>query len=289
MWLAVIESLRPRQWTKNLFVLAPLVFSKSLFTYPLNLIAVEAALLFCLASGCVYIMNDLLDIENDRRHPVKANRPLASGRLSVRQAKVAEFLLVPICLLLSYHLGFAFLLMVVGYLVLCLAYSLFLRKVFLLDVFIIALGFMIRIVAGAVVIDVKLSQWIIMCSLLLALFLALSKRRHEAVLMGLDAHKYRSVLKDYNQYFLDQAIAVVAASTLITYGLYTMSANVLTQFGNNHLVFTFPLVVYGILRCLYLSHSKVDHTDPIGFLFNDRHMLAVVCLWSILVFIILYL
>lgn len=107
--------------------------------------------------------------------------------------------------------------------------------------------------------------------------------------MGLDAHKYRSVLKDYNQYFLDRAIAVVAASTLITYGLYTMSANVLTQFGNNHLVFTFPLVVYGILRCLYLSHSKVDHTDPIGFLFNDRHMLAVVCLWSILVFIILYL
>ena len=289
MWLAIIGSLRPRQWTKNLFVLAPLVFSKSLFIYPLNLIAVEAALLFCLASGCVYIMNDLLDIENDRRHPVKANRPLASGRLSVRQAIVAEFLLVPICLLLSYHLGFAFLLMVAGYLVLCLAYSLFLREVILLDVFIIALGFMMRIVAGAVVIDVKLSQWIIMCSLLLALFLALSKRRHEAVLMGLDAHKHRSVLKDYNQSFLDQAIAVVAASTLITYGLYTMSANVLTQFGNNHLVFTFPLVVYGILRCLYLSHSKVDHTDPIGFLFNDRHMLAVVCLWTILVFIILYL
>ena len=220
---ALLVSLRPHQWIKNLVVLAALGFSKHLFDADAASRAGLAFLVFCALAGAVYLVNDLLDLERDRLHPAKRTRPLASGALPVGVARVAAAVLLAGVLAASLRLGPPFLLCTAAYAVLGLAYSLVLKHVVILDVLAVSLGFVLRAVAGAVAIGVHFSPWLLVCTILLALFLALAKRRHELVSLEVDAAAHRSSLAEYSPYLLDQMIAVVTASCLTAYAFYTLA------------------------------------------------------------------
>jgi len=282
------ESLRPRQWTKNLFVFAGILFSQNIFNAPMLLETTLAFIIFCLLSGSVYILNDLSDLKQDRHHPVKARRPLASGKLKTSHAVITLAILIPTCLLASYLLNIPFLLAAFSYLLLQTAYSFFLKHIVILDVFAIACGFVLRVVAGAVMINVEISSWLIICTILLSLFLGLSKRRHEAVELEETAQKHRKVLSEYSPYLLDQMISVVTASTVIAYALYTTSAETIEKFGTRNLIFTVPFVLYGILRYLYLIHQKDTGGNPENILVTDKPLIINIILWIITAGIILY-
>lgn len=285
----IFNSMRPKQWIKNLFVLAPLIFSKSLFIYPLNLKAFIAFIIFCTVSGCVYIINDVVDKEEDKKHPVKRFRPIASGILSTHIASGTVVILLFISFISGYRVDTYFSIILAIYFFMNFAYSTFLKHVVLLDVFVIALGFVLRVVAGGTAINVEISSWLLLCTLLIALFLAICKRRHELVLLEDEASSHRRILGEYSPYFLDQLIAVVTASTLVTYALYTMSAEVSIKFGNNNLKYTIPFVLYGIFRYLYLVHRKDKGGSPTEIMMSDVPMLVNVGLWAVLVWIVLYL
>jgi 4-hydroxybenzoate polyprenyltransferase len=284
----IIKSMRLRQWTKNLFVVGALVFSENLFNPPLVLKTLLAFLMFCLLSGSVYMLNDLADLKDDKKHPLKSKRPLASGKLRPSEAIVALVLILPVCLWVSYYTGRAFFLAALGYFLLQLAYSFSLKKIVILDVFVIACGFVLRVVAGAVVITVEISPWFLACTFLLALFLGLSKRRHELVLLGEEAQYHREILGKYSPYLLDQMISVVTASTVVTYGLYTMSDETIRKFDTENLIFTVPFVLYGILRYLYLVHQKEAGGNPEATLLTDRPLMLAIILWAITAALIVY-
>ncbi len=281
-------SLRPKQWTKNLFVFAGILFSQNLFDPLLLLKAVAAFVIFCALSGAMYIINDLTDHEQDRHHPVKSRRPIASGKLDSRDAVLAATILVPLSLALSYRLEPRFFQAALGYFLLQLAYSFALKHIVILDVFAVASGFVLRVVAGAAVLAVEISPWLIICTILLSLFLALNKRRHELVALGEKAETYRQVLADYSPYFLDQMIGAVSASTVVAYALYTVSDETVMKFGTRNLVFTIPFVLYGIFRYQYLVHQKGEGGSPESMLVSDIPLLVDVFLWVVAVGIILY-
>lgn len=252
----LLQSLRPTQWTKNLFIFAPLVFAMDFFKPDLWLKTGAAFALFCLFSGSIYLTNDVFDLEEDKRHPKKSRRPLASGRITKFQAVFAAVVLAVLSLALAFLLNRNFFIVCLVYGILQLAYSLKLKHVVILDVFLVAAGFVIRVFAGGLVIDVPLSSWLLICTMLLALFLAMSKRRHELMLLEGNASSHRPILKEYSAYLLDQMIGVVTASTVIAYCLYTVSEETAAKFGTNNLIFTTPFVLYGIFRYLYLVHQK---------------------------------
>lgn len=299
---ALITAMRPQQWTKNLALFVGLVFSQRLF-FPLSFErAVIAFVAFCLASSSIYLLNDLLDLENDKQHPVKCKRPLASGRLAVSWAVVTMGILVlassGLTLLIFYipsgqrtdtfapyggdNLLFA--LTIASYVLLMVLYSVRLKHVVLLDVFIIAGGFVIRILAGAVVISVSISPWLYLVAILLSLFLALSKRRHELVILQEQASSHRQILKEYSLSMLDQMITIVTTATLMAYSLYTFQG--LT--GNHRLMLTIPLVLYGMFRYLYLVYMRKEGGSPEEVLLRDRHMLGTVLLCTVTIIIVLY-
>lgn len=284
----LIRSMRPKQWIKNLFVLAPIIFSKTLFVYPLNVKAFMAFAIFCAVSGCIYLVNDIADREEDQRHPVKRLRPIASGATSPYFAAAVAALLLFISFISGYHMGAYFFIIMAIYFLINLVYSTFLKHVVLLDVFVIALGFVLRVVGGGVAIDVELSSWLLLCTLLIALFLAMCKRRHELVLLEEEASTHRKILEEYSPYFLDQLIAVVTASTLVTYALYTMSEEVYIKFGSNNLKYTIPFVLYGIFRYLYLVHQKNKGGSPTEIMMSDLPMLVNIGLWVLVVGLVLY-
>ena len=292
MNIALLACLRPRQWTKNLLVFAALIFARK-FTGPGAAEALGLAALtfagFCLASGALYVFNDIQDVEGDRRHPQKRLRPLASGRVSVRPAAV----LGVICMIAGLGLGFLVNLptgiTLAGYVVLTLFYSAVLKHVVLVDVLTIAAGFVLRAVAGATALDVPASPWLLVCTTLLALFLGLSKRRHELVILGEDAANHRLILKEYSPQLLDQLIAVVTSSTVVTYALYTMHERTVREVGTRYLGLTIPFVLYGIFRYLYLIHQKEEGGRPERLLFLDRPLLIAVALWAVAVCLIVYL
>ncbi len=280
--MAIIEifrSLRPQQWIKNFFIFAPLVFSQNVLNRPLLLKTFVAFAAFCLISSAHYIFNDLRDLEEDRRHPVKSKRPLASGRLKQGPAVAALFVIGAAGVAVAAALGLPFLLLAVGYLVLQTAYSMWLKHVVILDVFVIAAGFLIRVVAGGLAIEVEISSWLLICTILLALFLAMGKRRYELVLLDKDAASHRPILREYNTYLLDQMISVVTASTLLAYCLYTISPETVAKFGTRNLIFTVPFVLYGIFRYLYLIHQKAEGGTPESLIIRDKPLLVDIFLW----------
>lgn len=283
------RSLRVGQWTKNLVIFAALLFSRNALDPALLARTAAACLIFCLLSGAVYLLNDLTDLAHDRRHPLKRRRPLASGALRPSVARIALLLLAAVALAAAWALDPGFFLVCALYLALQAAYSFLLKHIVILDVFVIAAGFVLRVLAGGFVINVPLSSWLIVCTMLLSLFLALCKRRHEIVLIGSDADTHRRVLAEYTPYLLDQMIAVVTASTVMAYALYTISADTVQKFGTRALVFTIPFVLYGILRYLYLVHQKGRGGRPENILLTDTALLLDILLWIATAALILYL
>ena len=281
-------SLRPHQWTKNLVVLAALVFAERLFHVPSILAAGTAFVIFCMLSGAVYLVNDLTDLVGDRNHPVKRDRPLASGRLSPRVAVTGVVLFFAGGLAGAWWLGRDLAVVAAIYSVTMVAYSFALKNVVILDVLVVAFGFVLRAIAGALAIHVAFSNWLLICTWLLALFLALAKRRHELTLLAGEAAGHRRILGEYSPYLLDQMIAVVTASTLVSYALYTSAPETVAKFGTDRLVWTLPFVLYGIFRYLYLVHRKEEGGNPTKVLLNDRPILMTVALWAASIVTLIY-
>jgi len=285
----ILKSLRPQQWTKNLLIFAPLLFSKNLFVYTETLHTIFAFVIFCLISGSVYLFNDLIDLENDKRHPLKCKRPLASGALRPRTAIITFTVLLCICTLSGlYTLNTGFLITAAIYLLLQVLYSTVLKHVVIIDVFCIAAGFVLRVIAGAEAIGVDFSTWLLFCTLLLALFLALSKRRHELMLLEDDAVNHRKILHEYSAELLDHMIAIVTPCTLIAYMLYTIADDTVAKFGTDSLKYTVPFVLYGIFRYLYLIHQKNAGGSPEKVLLNDRPILLTVIGYGMTCALIVY-
>ncbi len=284
----ILKSMRPYQWTKNLFVFAPLIFSQNIFNAPYLLKTILAFGIFCILSGAVYIWNDLRDIETDKLHPVKSLRPLASGRLSKTSAATAFVFISLAGLGCALLLNLNFFILALIYVLLQVLYSVRLKHVVILDVLLIAAGFLLRVSAGGVVILVDISEWILICTFLLALFIALSKRRHELVFLEEDASHHRPILEEYSPYLLDQMISVVTASTVVAYCLYTISDETVAKFGSSRLIYTVPFVLYGIFRYLYLIHKKGEGGSPEFLILKDKPFLAGILLWIASVVIILY-
>lgn len=282
----LIQALRPKQWTKNAVVFAALVFDGQLLSLHALPVVIATVILFSLTSSAVYLFNDLLDIDADRNHPRKQNRPIASGRVSTRTAwlAIAGLLLVTFPSALALRPQLAVVLTV--YILVMLAYTLVLKHWMIIDVFVIAIGFVLRAVAGAVVIDVPISPWLYVCTILLSLFIGFAKRRHELVLLEDNAGTHRKNLDHYSAAFLDALIAVVAAATIMVYSLYTFSAPNLPE--NHAMMATIPFVLYGIFRYLYLVHRKDSGGTPEQVLLDDLPLLACIALWGLTAAIILY-
>jgi len=285
---ALVEALRPRQWIKNGIVFAGLIFSQNLSNASLALAAAAAFALFCALSSSVYLINDIGDLERDRRHPLKRLRPIASGRLPLAVAWAAGLGLMALGLGLSFALRVEFGLLAVAYFVLNLAYTYWLKHVAILDVMVIAIGFVIRAAAGAEAIAVEISPWLLICTIFLALFIALSKRRHEMMVLEAGAGEHRISLAQYSPYLLDQMIAVVTASTVISYCLYTMWPETVTKFGTANLVYTTPFVIFGVFRYLYLVHQRAQGGAPEKIPLSDPPMLVNLALWLAVVAVVLY-
>jgi len=281
-------SLRPRQWTKNLLVFAALLFGQRLTDPDAALRSAITFVLFCGLSGAVYLVNDIADREADRRHAHKVNRPIASGRVSVLAALVTAVALATGSLLLAAALSGSLAIIAATYAAVVLLYTAVLKHIVILDVMTIAAGFVLRAIAGGVVIGVPVSAWLLICTSLLALFLALSKRRHEILLMAERAAQHRPSLGEYSPYLLDQMISVVTASTLIAYSFYTISPEVEARFGTPWLGLTIPFPLYGIFRYLYLVHQKASGGSPAELLLADRPLLACVALWVGAVVLLVY-
>jgi 4-hydroxybenzoate polyprenyltransferase len=287
--LAIVRTMRPGQWVKNVLVFAPLVFAQQALEPRAVTRTLAAFALFCLASGAVYLVNDLLDRDQDRRHPLKRRRPIAAGELAPATAGVAAAL-VGAGALGAAALSDPRLALVLGaYLATSLAYARALKHVVILDVMTLAAGFVLRVVAGGVAAGVALSTWLLLCTSLLALFLGFGKRRHELVLLEAGAAAHRPILAEYSPYFLDQMIAVVTTSTLVCYALYTMDPAVHQKLHTARLPLTIPFVLYGIFRYLYLVHQKEGGGDPAQVVLADRPLLVNILLWIGTVFAILYL
>src|SRR3954470_15622881 len=286
--LSLLVSLRPAQWTKNLLVFSALIFAVKLFNPAAVARSIEAFAIFCVLSGVVYLINDVADRENDRRHPIKSRRPIAAGDLPVSVAIAVGAVLAAGALATSLSIGWRFGAVSTGYLVLQLLYSGLLKHIVIMDVLALAIGFVLRAVAGAVAIDVSISHWLFVCTILLALFIGLAKRRHELVLLADGATSHRPILGEYSAYLLDQMIAVVTASTLIAYIFYTISPETEQKFGTSWLGLTIPFPLYGIFRYLYLVHRREGGGSPSDMLLNDRPLLACVTLWVVAVVLIVY-
>ncbi len=285
----IIRALRLYQWTKNLLVLAALVFSKQLFIPEQVATALVAMAAFCLAASATYLFNDIMDIEKDRAHPEKCGRPLPSGELSIAAAWAMLVFLFASGLALAYAINTGFLGALLFYMVLTISYSLVLKQIIIVDVMALALGFVVRAMAGALALNVDFSNWLVVCTLFLAMFLGFSKRRHEILLLEEGARSHRRVLSHYSVNYLDQLILVVTGGAIITYTIYTCSPEVVENFGTDKLYFTVPFVVYGLFRYIHLVHHHAEGGDPSSTLFTDWALGANVVLWAIACALIIYL
>jgi 4-hydroxybenzoate polyprenyltransferase len=283
----LLVSMRPEQWTKNLIVFAALIFGQRLFDPAAVGLSLAAFLIFCALSGVVYLINDLSDRESDQRHPYKRYRPIASGRLHPSSAMAWAGLIGAGALVAALWVGLTFAAISATYLILFAGYSRVLKHIVILDVLAIAIGFVLRAAAGAAAIVVPMSHWLLVCTILLALFLGLSKRRHELTLLAGEASGHRRILEEYNPYLLDQMIGVVTASTLMAYIIYCTSPETIAKFGTDYLVLTTPFPIYGIFRYLYLVHQR-GSGNPSDVLLTDRPLVACIALWGLSVIAIIY-
>lgn len=287
MLKALFKTMRLRQWTKNVFVLAALVFDLKLRDPDALIRSVAGFFLFCLISSVVYIINDVMDIDADRQHPVKRNRPIASGKLSVSFAVTAAIILLLFTLAISYWLSLGFFIILSAYFLINLAYSKWLKHIVLIDVLILASGFVLRVAAGVSLISVeRFSPWLYVVMTLLALYMGFGKRRAELAMLADDAYNHRRVLEGYTIPFLDQLITVVSGATIIAYSLYTFSAPNVPE--NHTMMLTIPFVVYGIFRYLYLVQVRQQGGVPEEMLLSDRPLQATFLLWSLAVLLIFY-
>jgi 4-hydroxybenzoate polyprenyltransferase len=284
----LIRSLRPGQWTKNLIVFAGLIFGQHLFDLRSLARAAAAFAVFCALSGVVYLVNDVLDREADRLHPLKRHRAIASGVVPPALATTFATALAGASLAAAYGLSLVFFALAAAYVVLLGLYSLTLKHIVIMDVLTIAIGFVLRAAAGAVAVSVPISHWLYACTILLALFLALAKRRHELVLLSEGATSHRRILSEYSPYLLDQMIGVVTASTVVAYVFYTFSPETIEKFGTGLLGLTIPFPLYGIFRYLYLVHQKEGGGSPAEMLITDRPLMVCVALWAVAVVVIIY-
>jgi 4-hydroxybenzoate polyprenyltransferase len=285
---ALLVSLRPDQWTKNLFVFAGVIFGGRLADLPAVIVAGVAFLVFCASSSAMYLVNDVSDRAEDRRHPTKSRRPIAAGELSVPAALTAAVVLGVGALAVSFRIGTTFGLISLTFIGLLGLYTYRLKHVVILDVMTISVGFVLRAVAGAVAVAVPISQWLLVCTVLLALFLGFTKRRQEVTLLGDAAAPHRRALGDYSTPLLDQLIAIVAAATLVTYAFYTMEPDTIAKFGTNRLTLTLPFPIYGVFRYLYLVYERDGGGSPSETLLRDLPLLACVTLWAAAIVLIIY-
>ncbi|HEX5165064.1 MAG TPA: decaprenyl-phosphate phosphoribosyltransferase [Thermomicrobiales bacterium] len=281
-----LAAMRPKQWTKNAVVFAALVFDLKLFDLSRFATVVGAFFCFCLASSAVYIVNDLRDAESDRQHPKKRLRPIASGAISSQSAWLLVVLLLVVILPVAVMLRPAFAGVLVGYLALMTVYTLVLKHLVIVDVFAIAAGFVLRAAGGAVVLDVPISPWLYVCTVLLSLFIGFGKRRHELLLLDTDAAAHRRNLDEYSAELLDQFITITAAATMMAYSLYTFEADTLPD--NSTMMLTIPFVIYAIMRYLFLVHRRDGGGSPEQALLTDLPLLSCIALWGIVAIVILY-
>ena len=284
----LIRLARPVQWIKNGVVLAALVFAAELGDPVKVELAIFATLIFCLLSSAVYTFNDLIDREQDRQHPLKKDRPIASGRVGTGTALTMTFVLLAASFGAGWVLGTDFLIVAGAFIVLNILYTLVLKNVVILDAMSIGISFVLRTYAGAAAIDVPASRWMLINTLLLALFLAFGKRRHELVLLEQGATKHRRILGRYSSYLLDQCIGVVTASVVVVYMLYSFSTEVSVKLGTENLYLTIPFVIYGVFRYLYLIHKEERGGSPTQVLISDRPILITVVLWLAACLVVLY-
>jgi len=284
----ILKSMRLRHWIKNILIFAGLIFSLNLFDIALLVKVVVGFILFGLGASSIYIFNDLQDSQKDRIHPEKCKRPLASGDLRATNAYVSLVFLMAVSLIGAYLMDYTFLLILFVYMVMNVAYSLKIKHVVILDVMCISFGFVFRVLAGTALVGVSPSDWLIICTTTLSLFLGFSKRRHELILIGSNAMNHRKVLTDYSITFLDQMISVATACTVMSYALYTIADDTVTRFGTRNLVFTIPFVIYGIYRYLYLIHRKDMGGNPTKALISDFPMILNGLIWLVIVLWIIY-
>ena len=284
----LLKTMRPRQWPKNVFVFVALFFDRQLDEPTSVLRAIAAFILLSLMSSAVYIMNDLADIENDRQHPRKRFRPLPAGRLSPRVAGIAAVLLALVSLAAGFLIAPAFGMILLAYLTIQVAYSFWLKHIVLVDVFVIATGFILRIAAGVAVLEAvqRFSPWLYVFGGFLALFLALGKRRHELVLLGAEASNHRAILNEYTLELIDRLIGIVTTSTLVAYSLYTFLSEGLPH--NHVMMLTIPFVLYGMFRYLYLVHVRGQGGAPEDIVLQDRPLQVTLALFALVVFVALY-
>jgi 4-hydroxybenzoate polyprenyltransferase len=289
----LVRGMRPYQWTKNLVTFAGLIFSQRLGDPELSMRAVQAFLVFCMASGVVYLTNDVADLEKDRYHPAKRNRPLPSGRLSVGEVVLTAGLVGAGALGWAWWLGSRFFAVTVVFLGFNLAYSFLFKRVALLDVMSIALSFVIRAIAGVAALEdldptIELSPWLLICTLFLALFLGFCKRRYELGALD-EAVRHRESLQDYSTGLLDQLVGLSAAGSVIAYAIYTIWPETVAKFHTTRLVYTIPLVVLGVMRYLYLVYRRDEGGCPSELLLTEKFLLGIVVAWISLVLAIFYL
>lgn len=288
MLTGLIKTMRPKQWTKNVFVFAALVFDKKLIEWPFLARTIAGFVLLCMISGIVYIINDLVDMEKDRQHPKKQMRPIASGKLGTRSAIAAAILIPLISLPLSFLLSPGFGAILTLYLVVQIAYSLLLKNIVIIDVMIIASGFLLRVAAGVPLVEAeRFSPWLYVCMMLGSLLVGFGKRRYELLLLKENANSHRQSLEEYNLQLLDHAITIVTASTLLAYALYTFSAEGLPD--DRSMMLTIPFVLYAVFRYLYLIHVKGRGGEPEDIILSDRPFQVAILLWGASVVFILYL
>jgi 4-hydroxybenzoate polyprenyltransferase len=278
-----LRAMRPHQWVKNVFVFAALVFSRNLTDGEASLRAFAAFVAFCLVASAIYLVNDIADIERDRVHPIKRKRPIANGDVAQSTAWLMAAFLAPMGFILAWYLNARTGATLTIYCVLNIAYSFGLKHVVLLDVFIIAAGFLLRVCAGAFAIEVGVSPWLVLCTFFVALFLAFCKRRHELVSLGDQAASHRGILSEYSIPFIDKMVSAVASMTVMSYALYTIDPKVVRRLGTDALVVTLPVVLFGIFRYLYLVHQKDQGGSPTQVILRDRGVQLICVLYLILV------
>jgi 4-hydroxybenzoate polyprenyltransferase len=288
MLYLLVASSRPKEWIKNSFLFAALFFSQNLFNPPLVLQALLAFGFYCLTTSGVYLMNDIQDREADKQHPQKRQRPIASGALPVALAAPVAVVVLLIALGGAWYLQPGFGLITTSYVLLNVAYSRWLKHIVILDIFAIAAGFVLRVIAGAIVINVVISHWILICTMLLALFLGFSKRRCELIALARNASQHRLVLAEYDLPFLDMMIGIVTSAVLMGYTLYTVSSETIAKFHTDRLLLTVPIVLYGIFRYLYLVYHRNYGDNPAHALLTDGPLRLSILLWGLVSALILY-
>ncbi|OGF44447.1 MAG: phosphoribose diphosphate--decaprenyl-phosphate phosphoribosyltransferase [Candidatus Firestonebacteria bacterium RIFOXYC2_FULL_39_67] len=284
----IFLSLRPKQWTKNFLIFAALIFSQKLNNYYSVIETLIGFLIFCIVSGSIYTLNDIIDRDKDKLHPKKAKRPIASGKLPISYAILSFLFFATLGIVSAFNLETNFGWVIVIYIALQILYTFNLKNVVILDIFIIAIGFVLRVVAGAEIIAVDVSSWLLVCTLFLSLFLALGKRRFELIKLDKKATSHRSSLKEYNVSLLDQMITVVTSATVVAYAIYTLSPETKSHFNTEHLIYTLPFVLYGVFRYLYLIYQKETGGNPEEILVTDIPLIIDILLYGVTVWYIIY-